>query len=448
MNSILITIDALRPDHLGEYGYHRETLPSTRRLTSGVRYDAAFASGTNSRTSIPSFLTGHHAVGDLLEDATSIASPLCDTGVATGAFHSNVLLASQFGRPAGFDRWEDFDIGDGGVASDSQLPSLPERIYERARELARPIAGGSDAVRWIHDRIVPSRFSHPITPYVDATATVKRATDWIESVDEPFFAWIHLMDPHRPYGLGLTERAYVDESVSKDRIVRLMATAGRQPDQITSDDRRLMIDLYDSEIRTVDAALETLYSFLQSSGYWEETSVLVSADHGEEFGDHGRYFHRNLPYDELIQVPLYVKPAASVGESLLDPDMLASLLDLGPTLCDLHGVDPPTGFQGESLISGAVRDSVTAIGDPRDEGSTVAVRTHSWKLIRCSDDSMLYFDLANDPDETELVEDVPDDTRRALERQCPHRPGDLPEETVTANEEVVKNRLESLGYLE
>lgn len=125
-----------------------------------------------------------------------------------------------------------------------------------------------------------------------------------------------------------------------------------------------------------------MFDALRDEGAWSDTAVIFSSDHGEEFGEHGRFFHRNYPYDELIHVPLMVKTPestpAGVGERRV-------LLDLAPTIRSLHGIGTDEGdFHGRPLFGGDER-TVLSLGQPIGCASAVAVRTGRWKYVHAAD---------------------------------------------------------------
>jgi len=121
--------------------------------------------------------------------------------------------------------------------------------------------------------------------------------------DEDYFLWIHYMEAHRPYGIHDDDPAYLDAPVDEARIHDLMKRAGLEPrvdirGRATAARRPLRFGR--PVLLTAPGATGRL---TQRPGVWDETNVLFSSDHGEEFGEHGLYFHRNFPYDELINVP-------------------------------------------------------------------------------------------------------------------------------------------------
>jgi arylsulfatase A-like enzyme len=158
---------------------------------------------------------------------------------------------------------------------------------------------------------------------ITAVPMVDRAEHFLAARDQdrPFFLWLHFMEPHAPY------RARDEAARGGDHQAR-----------------------YDSELRFVDREIDRLLTGLEQRGLLEDTLVIVHADHGEEFGDHGGQFHATTLYEEIIQVPLLLKLPARSGLAPARFDTPVSLLDLAPTLLDLLGVTTDAPLAGRSLL--------------------------------------------------------------------------------------------------
>jgi arylsulfatase A-like enzyme len=379
MHTILITVDSLRADHLGQYGYERDTMPALGRLTdAGTTFENGFSNAPYTRISIPSFQTSRFLAYDEIDDRPTIASILGDRGVKTAAVGTQTGVGLVDGD---FDFEENLDLGRDEYydEANSDRP-LGERVVhhiDRAAARVGPVLrrieplyqAADDAYR----RLFPTPdFQH--LGYTSAAEVTDTAVSWLESNrDEDFFLWIHYMEAHRPYGVHDDDPAYLDAPVETDRIRELMKRAGIDPDAITESEHRLLKDLYDSDLRYCSRHLDRLFDSLVDLGLWDDANLLFSSDHGEEFAEHGNYFHRNYPYDELIHVPLVVKHGDRES-----PDRIADqrqLLDLAPTICRFHGIDPTEfDLEGEPLFVGDDR-RVVALGSGRpDDEQVVAGR--------------------------------------------------------------------------
>jgi len=445
--TVLVTADALRADHLSHYGYGRNTLPALDELVSeGTLYESAFANGSSTKSSIPSFLTSRFDGEDRLESGPTVFTPLQEAGVTTGALHSNVLLSHEFESVHGCDTYRDFEEQNDEIREqwNSDLTLVP---YRRIHQFVKSSVDGSavpDCVTDLYYRLLPGSSHHHMIPYVDAETVTDAALEWVrERGNEDFFLWVHYMEPHRPCGVS-SDLAFVDTPVSDDRIRELMAKAGSRPDELSPEERDLVVDLYDSDIKDLSQSIDTLIRGLAEMGIWEDLSVLFSADHGEEFSEHGAYFHRNHPYDEIIHVPLVVRsPSFESGTS----DELRQLIDLGPTVLDLHGIESPDSFQGESLMSRSTgRDYVVSnscIGT-----TSVGIRTEKWKFIVDENGEEELYDLVGDPGERESLTDQYPDTCAQLRKLVPSSLQSFEFSNVEREvDEHTAKRLENLGYM-
>jgi arylsulfatase A-like enzyme/Flp pilus assembly protein TadD len=288
-NVLLVTIDTLRRDRLGAYGNGRGLTPTLDRLaSSGVRYTHAFSHAPMTLPAHTSILTGRtprthgvHANGSfrLDEGIPTLATVLKGAGYRTGAFVGAFVLDARFGLSRGFDEYDDHYPHDPGAAT--------FRVADRR-----------------------------------AAEVVKAAGDWIrrpatgsEPPASPWFAWVHLFDPHTPYDAPAEYRA------------------GRSP--------------YDAEVAYTDAMLGQLLDRLGAAHALDRTVIIVTADHGESLGDHGETTHGLFAYDSTLAVPLIVS-GATVGRGIVDAPVAHA--DVLPTLLDLVGVAAPSNLDGQSVV--------------------------------------------------------------------------------------------------
>jgi len=446
MDTILITVDALRADHLSQYGYHRETMPILDDLLAedADRYEQAFSNGTHTGISLPSMLTSRYLGDRPATEGPTIADALVD-GVTTVGVHSNTYFATRVGRPSGFDLFEDFDVT--GSDEEEAVRSAPHRVFRRTMDTVRPAVerlGVRDLAEQIQRTIFPSRLIHESTAYETGKRTTDRALEMAAEVDGDLFLWVHYMDPHRPFCMHIDDPAYSDENLSSDEIHDLMSHAGINPGSLSGSNRELIRDLYDSELRYTSEQIQRLVDGLREQNRWEDAQVIFTADHGEEFGEHGYYFHRNRPYDELIHVPLLVRGPETSGESVADQ---RELLDVSPTICEAHNVEPPAEFLGETLLAGDPR-RVVATGSFTDSKPVVAGRWEGWKYIEAGEERELY-DLNTDPAETSNVADHHGDRVQVFRNEIPTRLRKEDHSAVpTDTDQAVEDRLADLGYLE
>lgn len=453
MPTVLITVDSLRADHLGQYGYERDTMPVLDRLVDeGTIFEQAFSNGPYTRVSIPSFHTSRYLAYGNLDTFPTLASVLGSAGIDTAAIGTQTgigLVRGEFG----FD--EMIDLGR-GESEHRSAQSVSERTVDGINQLATGVS------EWLQrrrlDRVYrPLRRSYRavfgdqtgdrVQGYTSAEVVTDRAISWLDSrPDSEFFLWLHYMEAHRPYGIHDTEPAYVDGPLDADEIHELMERAGTSPEAVTSTERELMVDLYDSDLRYCSRHLDRLFTALEERGLWDETDVIFSSDHGEEFGEHGLFFHRNFPYDELIHVPLVCK--ASDGDCPETVPEQRTLLDLLPTICSLHGVETSGyGFLGTDLLEGDERD-VIVLGQPGMDVPAVAVRSDGWKYIHTDDVRQLY-DLNEDPAEQENLYSTRPEVADQLHGLVPdYLFGRDTKAPRPPEDDVDREHLAALGYME
>jgi arylsulfatase A-like enzyme len=430
---VLITVDCLRADHVGFMGYDRPTTPFLDSLAAeSFVVPTAIVSGAPTFYSFPGIMASRSSLA-LGRDAIGIAPGECslatvfqDQGYATAAFiAANPYLSPRFGYDAGFDLFQDFGtavetLGDGITASSQPQNRFNQTLQTLSRRY-KPLAAAYDELYFEYCQRIAS--AHPnsldaLRRYPSAHVLVEQAKQWIRSVGaQPFFLWLHLMDPHAPYyppeeALALmgdghlsAARAQYANSYWNRGDVNAAKLKRHQPEAVA---------LYDAGIRWVDKQLENLVSDLKSIGRWDDCALAFTADHGEEFLDHGGRYHppSNLR-EEIIHVPLLLRmpqlPKRDVSAAPF------SHLDLASTVLDAMQLPTPSSFQGRSrwmhLQAGtswdgaALVESVGNCTNPYDahtrlHGRTMAVREQQYKLLidfdRGTDE---LFDLSADPKE-------------------------------------------------
>ncbi|WP_375142079.1 sulfatase [Natronoarchaeum rubrum] len=450
---VLVTIDSLRADHVGWHGYDRETTPTLDRRAAEARtFSNAFAHACSTRPSFPSILTSSYALEHggferLSEERTTLAEALSDAGYRTAGFHSNLYLSADFGYDRGFDTFYDSRTDPSPTAKARNAvkrhldsDGLVYRTLQRAFNATEKRAGVEIG-----------------SAYVDAADVTDLALEWVEESatdrGSPRFLWVHYMDVHHPYVPPAEhQRRFRDEPVSERDAIQLRRKMLESPDEVTESELETLIDLYDAEIAYVDAEIGRLLDGVESR-WGDDAAVAVTADHGEEFRDHGGFSHSATFYDEVLRVPLLIDD----GSGNDDHDDLVGLLDLAPTLAEHAGADRPDAFRGESLASMADHSREAVIAEWADtsddaDARRFAVRTDDWKLVRLEDGTERLFDLSSDPDErTNLVADEPDAAARLRDRLEDHErllAGSSGEMASVVMDEDVKERLRDLGYQE
>lgn len=416
---ILITVDTLRADHLSSYGYSRVTSPHLDELvdTEATLFRNAYASSSWTLPSVTSFLTSlyppqHKVVDDSLHlspRVPTLAAALEQEGWLTAAIVSHLYASSRFGLNSGF------------LEFDEILP-------------------GPDSAE----------------SYFDAGVILAKARRWIAfHSDEQFFLYIHLFDPHFDYAPPSPfDRTFVDPSYDgkADGSWEYVGRYSAADQRLEEKDLAQVVALYDGEIRFVDEQLGDFFTFLKDAGLWEDTALVFSADHGEEFQEHGSVHHSRTLFEEVLRVPLIVKRAfgRTPAQRKLVEERVRTI-DVAPTLLDLAAVESPPSFEGSSLLPLLERE-----GDDR----SILAHTHRYSVSKAAlivgDEKLILdlpgdpvrFDLSSDPRELQplrggispLQERLTSELHRMLAFQTD------PGQVALTDEE--RQRLEALGYVE
>jgi arylsulfatase A-like enzyme len=321
-SAVLIVVDTLRPDHLGDYGHDLPTSPQLDRWMASARvYERAFATSSWTLPSFASILTGQlparHGAGErtrrdgkrsftrLDAGLTTLAEIFRDHGYATGAVVGNAALAPVFGLDRGFDTYD-------------YVPATTRQIRR-------------------------------------ADVTVRRALAWIDQREgRPFFLVIHLFDPHMSYDAPPPQRGRFSARYSSKLALPVtdMAKIRAEARSLGEGDRRFIAAAYDEEIAFVDQQLGVLFDGLERRGVLERGIVSLTADHGEEFFEHGGFEHGHAMWQEILRLPLALwGPGVDPGRESAP----VSLVDLAPTLLEANGIAPPEALEGVSLWPNASR---------------------------------------------------------------------------------------------
>lgn len=436
-NVLLVTVDSLRWNTLSESP--ELVAPNVASLARrGTEFTQAVSNGPNTPSSFPSILTGTHPLMyggyRYLDEARPFLSrSLRDAGFTTVGYHSNPHLGPEKNYNHGFDVFNDGEEGSDSVDTLTNLVdenlSSDSRLYSLLRRLWHAFGSATGA-----------------SAYERAESITDDALGWLDGWNgEQFFGWVHYMDVHYPFQPPDEHlKAIGYEPLSARRVASLNDAMEESPDSLTDEDVADLRALYRGELHYVDRHVGRLLDALAEQGVREDTTIVFTADHGEAFGEHGRWGHHPYMYDELLRVPLIVdEPGRSPGTD----DTQVSLIDIFPTVCDACGVERPEELQGENLHE--KRDGVEL--GTSNGGKRLAARTPEWKYLwHVTDDEDELYDLDTDPGETEDISDEHPDVIERLRGDLEvHRETarstdtDLPE--VEQSEEV-QQRLRDLGY--
>jgi len=383
-NVLLLILDTVRAKSMSLYGYERPTTPNLSRLgRESIVFDNAFATSSWSLPSHASILTGlwpHEQGGSYVHpirrDARSVAEVFRDHGYATGGFTANVGFAGhQTGLARGFDHFEDFPRS---LAQILLAPTFSQIQAVRAAALNLKggyMRGALFAFRPSNLRLVGVRQA-PNRPAADI---IPRFHRWRRSLDgdgRPFFAFINLMEAHSPYEPPEPFRS---------------AFGSPQREQ----------DRYDGAIAYLDSVVSKLV------GELDNTIVVITSDHGEQWGENGFGGHGNTLYLTALRVPLIVRATGALPA--LRVTQPVSLRDLPATLLDLANIRAP--FAGTTLrtvwTKGETRpvfsEATKGVNVPQNSqtflGPVRSVLDSAAHYIRLADNREELYDWRNDPDE-------------------------------------------------
>jgi choline-sulfatase len=441
-NVLILMIDTLRFDRLGAYGSTRNLTPFIDSLARrGHVFRQAYAQSSWTNPSVASLLTSRyqsqHRVfsfgSHLSEDELTLPEILQAAGYATGGFCANILVRSKNGFGQGFDRFE--------------------LILQRAAKGA--VKGRADAVH-------------------------RAALAWLDEEHaaagerQPIFLYLHYMEPHAPFDPPRELLDRLTKGSGPPDIDRINAWI-KLPTivQFTADMLQATEDVYDAEVMSLDAELRHLFGELEARGFLENTIVILIADHGEEFYEHGMVGHHQSLFEEVIRVPLII--VLPKGRRHDDVEDIVELTDVAPTLLEMLGVRRPPSFEGRVLgsVVDAERGSWLGLGrlwprqrsGPRAAFSELikaeetlrrtqherAVILDGHKLIVGIDGEREYYDLRADPGEESPTS--PDDGIRtrldgAMEQLYADGNGGGPASTATSVDAETEERMRALGYTE
>ena len=409
-NVVLITIDALRADHLGCMGYKRNTTPNIDILAKrGVLFKNAIANGPGTPISFQSILTSTYPLmyggyERLSRQRPIISEVLHNHGYYTMGFTLKPDLSRFYGYNRGFEFFCDYTP----VSSGNRIVRVPRFFAGKIRNFF------SSKAPFIDSSIEGYKAISWILPHVYASTINNKVLSHLKKVKpNKFFLWIHYMDVHSPY--LPTQKFLEDFDPDISRFGRIKSIrASQKPKSITNKELDTLINLYDAGIKSVDSAIQSLLSEMDDIGVLEETLVVLTADHGDEFLDHGGFFHYPKLYDELIHIPLIIYVSKyNIGNIIFDP---VEHLDIVPTIVDMLGIEKQSRFLGKSflpLIDSSMRWEKGVISEVSDDGGLeinlnlrkTSYRTRTWKYIYNKNKEDELFNLLRDPKEVNNILD-------------------------------------------
>jgi len=418
---LLLVADALRPDHLGCYGYERDTSPSIDSLAEdGVVFENAYANAPSTKPSTASFVTSlYPSTLGLYDFYTSLpeSAPTLMQEMAKAGYRTAVLSANSFISPLmGFGRDVDY-------------------FYYRAPRLTSKTALGRGArmmkvrvpaTAWFSDTLealagrLPRTMGNVVFRGAGAGIMNEEFLSWIDGdPDAPFFAYVHYMETHTPYNpTPPYDTAFMPDEAGPVLTDFPKYSRGLLPFRtaapISERDRESLIGQYDGAIAALDNEIGHLIDELESRDLLDRALVVVTADHGDEFHEHKAWGHGHSLHEEVIRVPLiYRLPGARAGGRRVSG--LASHVDLMPTILGAAGspAAESEGLAGSNLWSIIVsgeeigREPIMFAEHLSGQEYTGTLREFGEKVIYTSYEgkqSIMLFDLTSDPGEQHNLE--------------------------------------------
>jgi arylsulfatase A-like enzyme len=437
-NVVICVLDAARADHFGCYGYRRDTTPVVDALAKeSVVFRNHFSTCAATQPSTASLLTGLYPDTHLsqphrgLDPGTfTLAQGLRAADVPSLLFTSNLVASPDTGLDAGL-----------------------EQVFPAAGK--RDMTGEPENESWRTPEGLTRAFGK-----------------WLGKRPKGrFFAYLHFLPPHTPYAAPEKLAAAVGKRPLPPVLhfgypfPEVAPVYARWPGGLGASP-----DLYDANLRWADWGVGEVIRLLRKRGLLDKTLLIVTADHGEAFGEHGYVFHALAVYDELVHIPLVMR---FPGEQRLVGEVtaLTQTVDLLPTICDLYQAPYPKEVQGRSLLplldgeQRAVRDYVFAVAvGPAENWSSYLVRDSHWALLLYRGGTLrALYDLSRDPAQSRnVIADHPDTAaemvtafrafartqKRSLDEFLSPQAAAQPETPRRPLSDTARRELKALGYLE
>ena len=309
-----------------------------------------------------------------------------------------------------------------------------------------------------------------IKPNESAEVVTRDALSWLENnKQDNFFLWVHYMDVHTPYFSPKKYREEFAPDVSTREMYYLdikLQRALRKEATLLPEEIQKLRRLYDATIKYVDDHVQKIVDFLEQHHLKEETIIIITSDHGEEFGEHGEFYHLSKPFDINLKVPLIFSHNVNA-----DPEKLISLIDLPPTITALLHLPPHKTWNGMDILShhrsciyfenrhNEDRRIIDEFTKNRTEYFLKGIRTKRFKYIQDDLEGELLFDLQKDPTEQkniassiqykevkEKLQQVFHNLTKTQERMKKQENAMESNPSLSEYQDVVRERLSKLGY--
>jgi len=425
---VLIVLDAGRADHLGCYGYDRDTSPHIDEFArEATVYLNNKSQAPHTCPSMASMFTGGILLESFIpENSIPLTEILKQTGYHTVGIQSNPWMDGKFGMTRGFDTYRNLSP--------------------------------KDSAWFLHPYHLTEDVSTNVF-YADASEMLKATEEEISNLREPFFLYLHYMDPHYPYIPKDEYDVFSKSKTTLEEKARFSKDYSEENGEAkTKEASPKAVDLYDGEIREVDDSIGKVLRLLKERGLYDKSMIVITADHGEAFGENGIKGHGGMPYETVIQTPLIIKnPYQQVGSK---EKILSRNMDIAPTILygtgfrqrhikeynfggrQLQTVNPEESITSpSSMISQHMKARFFSVEDG-DTGLKLLIKYKDGKS------DVYLFNLSKDPHETiNLANVFPDEVKRLIPFLVGYQ-GKLDTsklEKPISDEQ--RKRLEAIGYI-
>lgn len=441
-NIFLITIDALRADKLKYINPEKGLMKNLDKFANeNISFTNAIATGTTTPLSFPAILTGSYAYEfyDNKGFKKTIGNILQENNYTTAAFNSNPHFL-LWGFSKGWDYFEDFL---------NQTISERKGTLQKTKKIFTKIFGKDSSAANIMSKFLKYTSASVPMPYAKAEVLNKSVFNWLEkNKEKQLFCWMHYMEPHYPY---MPPEKYVKNISKKEmsKINRARWIAEHEgADKITKEEAHKIIELYNGEAKYVDEQIKVFLKKLRELKLYDESMIIITADHGEMLGEHKRYGHsRDVLYKDQLHVPLIIKTPNNKREQIKKP---VSLIDLPYTIIELFGLKNSylkgnLLWEREHVISESFKKSSLEpgkdMGEIDEKEMMISCQKNNWKLI---------IDGIHNKKELYNMDENPDETINLYEKQ--KKIAMELEKTITqhknnfkkSEKQIISNRIEML----
>lgn len=365
-NILLIVMDTARAMSFSCYGYGKATTPNIDAIArEGTLFEHAISPAPWTIPSHASLFTGlypteHQTTSknpNLAPEHLTIARMLKDRGYRTAGFTNNPFISPKRGFAKGFEHFEEIYLGndnrffkEGTFDIQAFHHNAKEKGLHHYVDLCRHLLTSGSIVKNLVNLYIVTLRGNPVALYFGddgAARTNRRVMEWIgSSGDRPFFIFVNYMECHTPYQPPFSYRdkkmmLWRDLMISQDSNAYCFGQQSITPSQFTR-----LCELYDLELKYLDAQVGALCRFLQDSGLLDDTLLIITSDHGENIGEHRLFGHILSLYNTVLHVPLVVRYPGVFGAGARVPGLVQTH-DIFKTIADITGV---AGIRGYSLL--------------------------------------------------------------------------------------------------